>query len=215
MRYIRIFRRKVEDTTGFSRLGSVEPAAERARELAVHIQAVRVIRVLSHNRCLGTGERVRVNGTFKRGQASQGRGDLGLGEVRHQACSSVHQRNVPVAILILSLHCSSPVATVSGITVVRHISAGQPIAYTLDKADAEIGEFLQTALRRCPESSPHAEVDVLVLSCIGKGGPYLNPKGVGGAVCDGIRSFSRDIDVGVRVGGAGGAMSRPMLKSAR
>ena len=38
----RIFRRKVEDTASFRRLGSVEPAAERARELTSGVTAVRV-----------------------------------------------------------------------------------------------------------------------------------------------------------------------------
>ena len=41
----RIFRRKVEDTTGcFRRLGSVEPAAERARELRPSVLQVIFVR---------------------------------------------------------------------------------------------------------------------------------------------------------------------------
>ena len=96
------------------------------------------------------------------------------------------QDNAPVAVLIRALYGTGPIATVGGTTVVRHISAGQPIADALDKADTEIGEFLQTALRRCPESSPHTEVDVLVLRCIGKGGPYLNR--FGSAIYCGIGS---------------------------
>ena len=138
-----------------SRLGSVEPAAERARELAVHIQAVRVIRVLSHNRCLGRRRTCSVNGTFKRGQAGQGRRDLGLGRSPPPTCGSVHQRNVPVAVLILSLHSGNPVAIVRGIAVVRHIAPDQshrPIV--LDEANAEIGEFLGTAPSQLPREQP-------------------------------------------------------------
>ena len=81
-----LFRREVEDTAGFRRLGTVEPATECAREHALRIQAVRVT---SFHGCLGPGERVGVNGTFKRGQADQVHINRGLGQVRHQARGSV------------------------------------------------------------------------------------------------------------------------------
>ena len=150
----RTFRREVEDTASFRRLGTVEPAAERARELGSGVQVIRMCSLAPTVALVP--EKVLVSMvTFKLGQVSPRVAVIvPLVKLASKSAASVYQRNVPVAVLFRRLHSGNPAATVVGSAVVRHIGTGQPIADALDKANAEIREFLRTGPSQLPREQP-------------------------------------------------------------
>ena len=87
-------------------------------------------------RVLASGERIPVDGPFKRGESSQHDVNFALPEIGHHGRDPSHPRDVTHAVFGWCLHIGNPVTVVSGYAEVRHV--GGHIAQPGDEADAEI-----------------------------------------------------------------------------
>ena len=128
------------------------------------------------DRCLGPGEGVGVNGTFKLGQAGQ---VAVISAMSKSASNGPRLRctseMAPLPSSSAACTASNPVATCTWLrrcSAYRHRSDPSPMLWTKPMPRSE--SSCVPSFSAVPESSPDTEVDVLVVRCLGDLGRHFH-----------------------------------------